>query len=226
MKMSSSSCLIGKAVAVLPSISLEHLRRVPQQERSRAKLRRVLEAADRLLADEGAGALTTTGVAAAAGISVGSLYAYLPDKEAIVEALALQYWAEFRERVEAVAEAHEREPPADPVKAVFDALAEGFRARPGFRALWFGGLRTERVRDVTRPGRADFGATVERILAVYRPDADPADRATVARMFVITGDGLLREAFRLDPDGDAALLDEGCRMLGAYLDARLGGSTA
>jgi AcrR family transcriptional regulator len=209
-----------------PAISPQHLRRVPQQERSRAKLRRVLEAADRLLADEGAAALTTTSVAAAAGISVGSLYAYLPDKEAIVEALALHYWAEFRERVEVVAEAHEREPLADPVDTVFNALAAGFRARPGFRALWFGGLRTERVRDVTRPGRTDFAATVERILAVYRPDADPADRATVARMIVITGDGLLREAFRLDPDGDATLLAEGCQMLGAYLDARLGGSPA
>jgi AcrR family transcriptional regulator len=209
-----------------PAISPQHLRRVPQQERSRAKLRRVLEAADRLLADEGAAALTTTGVAAAAGISVGSLYAYLPDKGAIVEALALHYWAEFRQRVEVVAEAHEREPLADPVAAVFDALAAGFRARPGFRALWFGGLRTERVREVTRPGRTDFAATVERILAVHRPDADPAERATVARMIVIAGDGLLREAFRVDPDGDATLLAEGCQMLGAYLDARLGGSTA
>jgi AcrR family transcriptional regulator len=209
-----------------PAVSPQHLRRVPQQERSRAKLRRVLEAADRLLADEGAGALTTTGVAAAAGISVGSLYAYLPDKEAIVEALALHYWGEFRRRVEVVAEAHEREPVAEPVEAVVEALAAGFRARPGFRALWFGGLRTERIRTVTRPGRTDFAATVERILAVSRPEADPADRATVARMIVLTGDGLLREAFRLDPDGDATLLEEGCRMLGAYVGARLGGPPA
>jgi AcrR family transcriptional regulator len=209
-----------------PAISPQHLRRVPKQERSRAKLRRILEAADRLLAEEGAAAVTTTRVAAAAGISVGSLYAYLPDKEAIVEALALHYWAEFLQRVEVVAEAHEREPLSDPVEAVFDTLAAGFRARPGFRALWFGGLRNERLREVTRPGRTGFAATVGRILAVHRPDADPAERAMVARMIVLAGDGLLREAFRIDPDGDATVLAEGCRMLGAYLDARLSGAAA
>jgi len=213
-------------MTVTPSISPERLRRVPQQERSREKLRRVLDAADQILADEGAAALTTTRVAAAAGIAVGSLYAYLPDKEAIVEALALHYWAEFQQRVGAVAEAHDREPLASPAATVIDAVAEGFRARPGFRALWFGGLRTEHIREVTRPGRLGFGAIVERMLASSRPDADPADRATVARMIVLTGDGLLREAFRVDPDGDPTLLAEGCRMLDAYVYARLGGPTA
>jgi len=209
-----------------PVISPEHLRRVPQQERSREKLRRVLEAADRLLADEGAGALTTTRAAAAAGIAVGSLYAYLPDREAIVEALALHYWAEFQQRVDDVADAHERAPLADPAVAVLDAVADGFRARPGFRALWFGGLRTEHIREVTRPGRARFAASVERILAISRPDTDAADRALVARMIVLSADGLLREAFRVDPDGDPTLLAEAAQMLNAYLDARLGGPTA
>jgi AcrR family transcriptional regulator len=205
-----------------PAISPEHLRRVPQQARSREKLRRVLEAADRLLADEGASGLTTTRVAAAAGISVGSLYAYLPGKDAIVEALALHYWGEFQERVDAVADAHDREPLEDPVDAVLDALAAGFRARPGFRALWFGGLRTERIREVTRPGRIAVAATVERMLAVHRPGSSAADRGVVARMVVVAGDGLLREAFRLDPDGDRELLAEARGMLDAYIGARLG----
>lgn len=203
-----------------PTISPERLRRVPQQERSRAKLQRVLDAADRLLAEEGAAALTTTRVAGEAGIAVGSLYAYLPDKEAIVEALALHYWAEFQRRVDAVAEAHE--PLADPATALIGAVADGFRARPGFRALWFGGLRTEHIREVTRPGRIGFAASVERMLETSHPDSDRGDRAVVARMVVLTADGLLREAFRVDPAGDAALLAEGCRMLTTYVDARLG----
>src|SRR3954447_25159346 len=63
-------------------------RRVPRQARAREKLARVLEAADRLLAEEGVEALTTTRVAAAAGVSVGALYQYLPDRDAITEPLA------------------------------------------------------------------------------------------------------------------------------------------
>ena len=72
----------------------DRLRRLPQQQRSREKLLRVLDAAEEVLAREGAGAFTTVRIAQAAGISVGTLYRYFPDKEAIVEALALRYWGD------------------------------------------------------------------------------------------------------------------------------------
>jgi hypothetical protein len=42
-------------------------------------------------------------------------------------------------------------------------------------------------------------------------------------MVVLAGDGLLREAFRVDPAGDAELLAESKLMLDAYIAARLGG---
>src|SRR3954453_10965883 len=114
---------------------IPRLRRVPRQARSRARLQRMLDAADELLATEGAEALTTTRVAGAAGVSVGSLYQYLPDKEAIVEALAGRYLTEFEGLMEELAE---RAPLADPVGTLIDAFAQRYRDRPGYRALWFG----------------------------------------------------------------------------------------
>jgi DNA polymerase len=80
---------------------------VPTQARSRERLRRVLDAADELLATEGADTFTTNRIAAVAGIPVGSVYRYFPDKEAIVEALATRYWSEFADLVAAAAEADE-----------------------------------------------------------------------------------------------------------------------
>lgn len=198
------------------------LRRVPQQPRSLKRVLGVLEVADQLLAEEGAGALSTTRIAELAGISVGSLYRYFPDRDTIVEALATAYWGDLLDLVEGVAEAEERGPTGDPTDAIIDALAAGFRARPGFLALWFGGLRTERVRDVTRPVRTQVGRAVDRVLAVRWPDASPARRVTVARMVVLAGDGLLREAFRLDRDGDETVLAETKRMLNAYIADSLG----
>ena len=202
------------------------LRRIPQQARSRARVERVLVAAGQVLTQEGAAGLTTTRVADAAGISVGSLYQYFPDKESIVEALALRYWSELTELVAAVAEADERDPLADPVGAVLDALVGGFRARPDFLALWYGGLRSEQVRDATRPVRSEMGRSLGRVLAVHWPDAPTGLRATVARMLVLIGDGLLREAFRLDPRGDATVLEEGRHALDAYLARRLEAAAA
>jgi AcrR family transcriptional regulator len=198
-----------------------NVRNVPTQARSRERLRLVLDAADELLASEGADAFTTNRIAAFAEIPIGSLYRYFPDKETIVEALAMRYWSDFEDLVAAAAEADEREPLEDPAAIVIDALAAGFRARPGFLALWYGGLRSERVREVTRPTRGAIAESIGRILAVHWPDASPAERATAAPMVVLTGDGLLREAFRQDRDGDVQLLAETKAMIGAYLRARL-----
>jgi AcrR family transcriptional regulator len=184
----------------------------------------VLDAADDVLSGQGAEAFTTTRVAEVAGVPVGSVYRFFDDKEAIVEALAVRYWRDFDDLVEGIATADEREPLADPAGAVVEALAAGFRARPGFLALWYGGLRTERVRNSTRHARTAIAASIERILRVHWPDAAEYARATAATMVVLAGDGLLREAFRRDLRGDSRVLGEGKLMLDAYLDARLGES--
>jgi AcrR family transcriptional regulator len=200
-----------------------NLRHAPTQARSRTRLRQVLDAADALLARDGAAAFTTTRVAEVARVPIGSVYRFFPDKQAIVEALAVSYWSEFEDLIAGIADADAVEPFEEVSAAVIDALAAAFRARPGFLALWYGGLRTERVRDATRPTRTAIATTLERMLANHWPAASDADRARAAEMVVISGDGLLREAFRRDPGGDAQLLTEGKTMLSCYLAARLGG---
>jgi AcrR family transcriptional regulator len=198
------------------------LRNPPTQARSRARLGRVLDAADELLTRDGAPGFTTTRIAEAAGVPVGSVYRFFDGKEAIAEALAIRYWRDFEDLVAGVAQADEREPFEDPAGAVLQALASGFRARPGFLALWYGGLRTERIRDATRQAREAIAASIARILGTHWPAASGEARTTVAVMVVLAGDGLLREAFRRDREGDARLLDEGRLMLDAYTAARLG----
>jgi AcrR family transcriptional regulator len=198
------------------------LRNAPLQARSRARLGRVLDAAEEVLERDGAEAFSTTAVARAAGVSVGSVYRFFPDKQAIAEALAIRYWSDFADLVAGVAEADALEPVADPAAAVLGVLAAGFRARPGFLALWYGGLRTERIRDRTRDARQAIAVSIEHILAEHWPAAPPEARALTAQMVVLTGDGLLREAFRRDLDGDAALLTESGVVLSSYLAHRLG----
>jgi AcrR family transcriptional regulator len=202
--------------------ALQALRRVPRQTRGRERVRRVLAAADRVLAGEGASALTTTRVAEVANVSVGSLYQYFPDKEAIVEALALGYMGELEQLMAGLAEAAQSEPFDDPAGDILDAFAAAFRGRPGFRALWFGGLRTEELRDATRPTRHVIAASLARALSAQAPRADGDRVRAVSRATVLVADGLLREAFRLDPDGDQEVLEEGRRLLRGYLRDQLG----
>lgn len=62
--------------------------RAPQQERSRRRVAALLDAAAEEFAERGYTAATTTNVAARAGVPVGSLYQWFPDKEALLYGLA------------------------------------------------------------------------------------------------------------------------------------------
>lgn len=59
-------------------------RKEPGQERARFTFDAILEAAARILRTEGPTHLTTNRIAEVAGVSVGSLYQYFPNKDAIV----------------------------------------------------------------------------------------------------------------------------------------------
>jgi AcrR family transcriptional regulator len=196
--------------------------RAATRARRDVRPRAVLDAADELLAREGVPAFTTKRIAERAGISVGALHRRFADCEAVVEALAVAYWSDLEDLVAGLAEADELDRFDDPTSTFLDTLSAGFRARPGFLALWYGGLLTERVRDAVRPRRDALARSVGRMLAARWPDAPIEPRAEAARMIVLTGDRLLLEAFRLDEDGDDALLAEGRLVLRSYLAARLG----
>jgi len=62
-------------------------RKRPRQARSRETVEAILMATTRVLVKHGFDGLTTNAVAAAAGVSIGSLYQYFPNKEALVGAL-------------------------------------------------------------------------------------------------------------------------------------------
>jgi AcrR family transcriptional regulator len=202
-------------------LETSRLRRAPSRGRGRATVDRILSAADEILATEGAASLGTQRVAEVAGVSIGTVYNWFPDKESIAETLATRYWQDLADLVERFAEASEHARFSDPTSEVVDTLAAGFRSRPGFLALWFGGLRTEPIREATRRNRTVIARSVARVLATQYPGGSAATYETAARMVVLLGDGLLREAFRLDPSGDPAVLGEGRIALRAYITTRL-----
>lgn len=71
-------------------------RRVPRQERGERRVAEVLEAAAAVIAEVGYEAATMTAVAERAGASIGAVYQYFPNKDAIVVALRDQYGDEMR----------------------------------------------------------------------------------------------------------------------------------
>ena len=75
---------------------VENRRKIPLQGRSRATVEIVLEAAAQLLESVGEAGFNTNAVAERAGVSIGTLYRYFPDKAAIMTALAEREMAAHR----------------------------------------------------------------------------------------------------------------------------------
>ncbi|MDH2997251.1 AcrR family transcriptional regulator [Pasteurellaceae bacterium LFhippo2] len=82
---------------------------------------RILKAADVLMAKDGVQHLSTHKIAKQAGVSVGTIYLYFKDKEALLHQLVLYLFAQFREEME----------------KCYDATLAPFEQ---YRALWLGKL--------------------------------------------------------------------------------------
>ncbi|MFJ3304316.1 TetR/AcrR family transcriptional regulator [Streptomyces sp. NPDC086549] len=193
------------------------LRRTPQQARSRARLARVLEAAERVLVADGVEALTTTRVAAEAKVSVGSLYQYLPDRDAIIDALATGYFARLEAVMEDFVRAAAAERWDDPVGVLVDACAAVYRTEHGFRALWFGSGLTERARAADREHKRRMADGVRRVLLALGLAQDDEALGRACHAAFLAADALAQEAFRRNAEGDTALLAEAKIMLRGYL---------
>jgi AcrR family transcriptional regulator len=85
-------------------------RKQPQQARSADLVAAILEAAVQVLAKEGAGRFTTARVAEKAGVSVGSVYQYFPNKAAILFRLQSDEWRQTTDMLRAILADLERSP--------------------------------------------------------------------------------------------------------------------
>jgi AcrR family transcriptional regulator len=84
----------------MPSKRSTNPRKLPQQDRSRVTVEAILEATTHILTEEGYEKANTNRIADRAGISIGSLYQYFPNKEALMAALMEQHSNEIVELVE------------------------------------------------------------------------------------------------------------------------------
>jgi AcrR family transcriptional regulator len=72
------------------------MRRTPQQTRSQRRVDLILDVAAELFVEVGYESATTNAIAERAGISIGSLYRYFPDKDAILRALSNRHYEQVQ----------------------------------------------------------------------------------------------------------------------------------
>jgi AcrR family transcriptional regulator len=113
-------------------------RKRPIQRRSQALVERVLDEATRIFDQDGYAASTTNRIADAAGISIGSLYQYFPNKDSILVALAERHVTQASVELESLAQRlHHLQPePAELANLIVDVLTSFHEHDQLHRLIW------------------------------------------------------------------------------------------
>ncbi|OPF70514.1 TetR family transcriptional regulator [Streptomyces antioxidans] len=213
------------------------LRRHPVQRRSAERLGRILDACAELLDEIGYEELSTRAVAERANVPIGSVYRFFSNKRAMAEALAHRNLDEYAERITRRLAAVDSASASDPAWAsdsgpddggggwreAMDVVVDEYlamkRGAPGFALIEFG-----HPVPATAPPQQPNHLVADRLRTLLADRLGTGgDRATEERLRVAfllaveAADALLRLAFRMDPEGDPAIVAETKELLRAYL---------
>ena len=181
------------------------MRRRPRQPRSREMVERLVAAGRDVLVERGYDAATTNHIAAAAGVSPGSLYQYFPDKTAVLAEVLDRYSADLVARVSRAFLRALGAPTREAVRATVTALLDAYETNPALlrvlveqvprthdsaRATFArrmddmltAAILSDPARDPARPGEAAawiLVRTVEHVSISYVLERPPLDRDTV-----------------------------------------------
>jgi AcrR family transcriptional regulator len=194
-------------------------RKPPQQSRSRATVNAILDAMIRILDREGPEAASTSRVAEVAGVSVGTLYQYFANRDAILDALQDREFERAMEMVGRVLVAPGGVPDRRVARQVIEELLQLYRAAPALhRVLAVEGLR------VTEPERVQaFDLRMVAMIRTFLALAGQGIRRSnleAASFVIYQSVRATMLAYLLErPPGldDAALVDEVTELILAYL---------
>lgn len=113
----------------------EMRRRNPKQRRARLTVDAVLDAVIRILKREGIAAVTTNHIAEVAGVSIGSVYQYFPNKGAIFSALHTRHVEQIDRVVQNTMMEHARSPLDTLLRAMVEAMIDAHRGDPELHDL-------------------------------------------------------------------------------------------
>lgn len=160
-------------------------RKQPQQARSNELVSAVLQAATQVLAREGATRFTTARVAEKAGISIGSLYQYFPNKAAILFRLQSDEWQQTLDMLRRILD-DTATPPLTRLRTLVHAFIRSECEEAEVRGALNDAAPFYRDSPEAKAIRAEsdrmFGAFMEQLL----PDAAPASRELASDMISTT----------------------------------------
>jgi AcrR family transcriptional regulator len=175
-------------------------RKTARQDRSRATVESILEASARILIRSGYDALNTNLAAESAGVSVGTLYQYFPNKEALVAALLDRHLEEMLGIMRSEVPRLLAAPVVEAVPQFVRVMLESHRVDPELHRVF--------AEQLPRVGAFDRVAAVEKeaydlvrtYLEVHRAEIAPENVDVAAFVVVTTVESLTHAAVLSRPD--------------------------
>ncbi|CAN0653820.1 TetR/AcrR family transcriptional regulator [Nitratireductor sp. OM-1] len=189
------------------------IRKRPMQKRAQERVERILAVATQMIAEAGSDQLKMSDVAARAGISIGSLYQYFPDKAAIVRTLAEHYNEAGRDCIcqglDGVSSPSELE---QAFTELIDEYYAMFLSEPVMRDIWSGTQADKALCDLdledARANAQELAAAMLRAKPAREPDAT----ASTALLIIHLGEATMRLAIQMPEAEGRRLVDDYKRM--------------
>jgi AcrR family transcriptional regulator len=187
------------------------------QSRSRRRVEAIVQAADALVSEGGAEALTTRAVAERAEVPVGSVYHYFADRDAILGVLLRRYEQNMSEALKARVNGLEIVSVRSIVETVVQTAVDTHRQRPAYPLLWFQARPSEDIVEFVRANNRSLAAWFHQFAVdagLLLQETPVLTAELVAEMI----NAFLAVAFRDDVVGDDEIIAEGVEMMVRYLE--------
>ncbi|TAU96904.1 TetR/AcrR family transcriptional regulator [Rhizobium leguminosarum] len=194
-------------------------RKQPKQARSAELVAAILDAAAQVLAREGAQRFTTARVAERAGVSIGSLYQYFPNKAAILFRLQSDEWRQTTDMLGGIL-ADAQRPPLERLRRLVHAFLRSECEEAAMRVALHDAAPLYRDAPEAQAARASGDRIVELFMQEALPYAPEATR-TLAGDLITTTLGTVGKQFSEAPRSAAeidAYADAMADMFCAYLE--------
>lgn len=194
-------------------------RKEPVQARSRATVKAILEATAQVLVSKGYGGTTTDVVATRAGVSIGTLYQYFPNKESLVAALVHNHVEDIKSTLQKALADSMDAPLESGLRAMVHAGVEAHRIDPALHKVLFEQVPRDQILGGAFDASGDIQTIIEDFIRRKAPDMRRARVRMVAMVLETTVEALTHRAVVEAPDwlrsGD--IENEAIDLLGPYL---------
>ncbi|MDZ7926350.1 MAG: TetR/AcrR family transcriptional regulator [Agrobacterium sp.] len=192
------------------------MRKEPRQERSKATVDAVIHAAARILSDCGWAGFTTNRVAETAGVSIGSLYQYFPDKISIVEAVRHRHLQDCLTVMKSVAEQQCSLPQF--VEELVTGMIAVHSIHPGLHKVLLDDAPShEGMNDPNSAFEREYLGLYSKALAAHVTGGSKAESGTAALIVSDAIDGIIHNAARRGELQSPKIKREMIALVEAYL---------